>query len=70
MSYSTLHDNGMLQIFSFFKIKLLYKALLNCSQIFMAIYLFSQILDILSMYLITIQFNQQYIRTSFQIFQV
>ena len=43
MSYSSLSDNGMLQIFSFW-IKWLYGTLLNCSRIFMAIYLFSQIL--------------------------
>ena len=41
MSYSSLSDNGMLQIFSFL-IKWLYGTLKNCSRIFMAIYLFSQ----------------------------
>ena len=43
MSYSSLSDNGMLQMFSFL-IKWLYGTLYNCSRIFMAINLFSQIL--------------------------
>ena len=42
MSYSSLSDNGMLQTFGFL-IKRLYGTLQNCSCIFMAIYLFSQI---------------------------
>ena len=41
ISYSSLSDNGMFQIFSFL-IKCLYGTQ-NCSRIFMAIYLFSQI---------------------------
>ena len=43
MSYSSHSDNGTLQIFSFL-IKWLYETLKNCSCIFMAIYIFSQIL--------------------------
>ena len=39
MSYSSLSNNGMLQIFSFL-IKLLYGTLEKCSHIFMASYLF------------------------------